>query len=66
MSEPLKIFEASFDPESKQFRITIGTSYLPYITYAQKLLDLEVDNKIIEEQMKPKNNIVIPKMGIDL
>ena len=59
----MKIFEASFDPESKQFKITIGTSHIPYITYAQKLLDLEVDNKIIEEQMKPKSGIVLPEMG---
>jgi hypothetical protein len=64
MSESMKVFEATFDKETKQFEVKIFTTHLPYITFAQKLLDLQITDKMLELQMKEKSNIVLPEMGV--
>ena len=72
MSDPLKIFEATFDKDTKQFEIKIFTTHLPYITFAQKLLDLEVTDRLLDTMKKEildgktGSGIVLPKLGLEI
>lgn len=65
MSDKLKLFEAVFNPDTKKIEITLGTKHLPFLTFGQKLLDLEITSIILEEPMQ-SSAIISPKLGIKL
>jgi hypothetical protein len=66
--EPKTILQAWLMPDNT-IRLTIYSNHLPMLTYVSKLLEVEIDKKIIDDKIKAQmggnGGIVIPsKHGI--
>jgi len=66
MREPIEIFKAFYDPESKKISLNLNASHIPMLCYCLKLLELQITDKILEAQLKDNGGIVLPKMGIEI
>ena len=58
------LFQAEYAREGKEIKITVNSNFIPMLTYALKLLEFEIENKLIEEQMKKKSTIIKPELDI--
>ena len=46
--------------EKGNMPVTLGGCHESLLTYGLKLADLAIENKIIENQIKPKSDVVLP------
>lgn len=59
------IFQAVLKPNN-DVQVFLFSEFIPMVTYAQKLLDMIVTSKIVQQQMKSqaRQPIITPKHGI--
>jgi hypothetical protein len=52
----------------KKIKVTLGTSHLPSVIFAQKLLDIQVIDLLVQEQIKQedKDKPLIKVPGLDI
>ena len=66
MSEPKEIFKALLTDDNK-IQIFVYSNFIPVVNYAHKLLEIEIEKRIIsgmiQEKIKNAPNLIVPGNG---
>ena len=68
MAELNTIFKAEYNQADKKMVITFGSHFIPVLCHAFKLLGLEIDKMILEENVRQelKDRPLIKEVGLKL